>query len=216
MGGRHAYNAHMEWNDGFMSLLRDAVARYHERPQTSAHNFFLPAEVELLAEMGYTPEEMHAYVQDYAVLGDPSPSTILLIAAARRTFFLTAQRGISGNAKPVRANDLPPADDDFQGIPYLPRIIRKAEAKLHGTLDAGLMYYDEQDRTFLREHGNIHPADFLYLAWTAHGDKQKMVKAVLNAIKTAAETTTSERKPVQQQPAAAPTTAAVQSELKLD
>lgn len=216
MGGRHAYNAHMEWNDGFMSLLRDAVARYHERPQTSAHNFFLPAEVELLAEMGYTPEEMHAYVQDYAVLGDPSPSTILLIAAARRTFFLTAQRGISGNAKPVRANDLPPADDDFQGIPYLPRIIRKAEAKLHGTLDAGLMYYDEQDRTFLREHGNIHPADFLYLAWTAHGDKQKMVKAVLNAIKTAAETTTSEQKPVQQQPAAAPTTAAVQSELKLD
>lgn len=204
----------MEWNDGFMSLLRDAVARYHERPQTSAYNFFLPAEVQLLADMGYTPEEMHAYVQDYAVLGDPSPSTILLIAAARRTFFLTAQRGISGNAKPVKANDLPSPDDDFQGIPYLPRIIRKAEAKLHGTLDTGLMYYDEQDRTFLREHGNIHPADFLYLAWTAHGDKQKMVKAVLNAIKTAAEIEGNEHKTSQQSPANQ--TATVQQELKLD
>ena len=209
----------MEWNDGFMTLLRDAVARYHERPQTSPINFFLPAEVQLLAEIGYTPAEMHAYVQDYAVLGDPSPSTILLIAAARRTFFRTAQRGISGNAKPVRATDLPPADDDFQGIPYLPRIIRKAEAKLHGTLDAGLMYYDEQDRIFLREHGNIHPADFLYLAWTAHGDKQKMVKAVLTAMQanTADEDT---GRPTAPAPAQQNTTgvksSAIQSELKLD
>lgn len=209
----------MEWNDGFMSLLRDAVARYHERPQTSPVNFFLPAEVQLLADIGYTPAEMHSYVQDYAVHGDPSPSTILLIAAARRTFFRTAQRGISGNAKPVRAVDLPPADDDFQGIPYLPRIIRKAEAKLHGTLDAGLMYYDEQDRIFLREHGNIHPADFLYLAWTAHGDKQKMVKAVLTAMqnKTADDDSARQTAAAPAQSAAVkPRTGAVQSELKLD
>lgn len=213
----------MEWNDGFMTLLRDAVARYHERPQTSPVAFFLPAEVKLLREIGYTPEEMHAYVQDYAVNGDPSPSTILLIAAARRTFFMTAQRGISGNAKPVRARDLPPADDDFQGIPYLPRIIRKAEAKLHGTLDADLMYYDEQDRIFLREHGNIHPADFLYLAWTAHGDKQKMVKAVLNAMKADSPEDEAPRITptiAPQQPARStnPSTESgpVQSELKLD
>lgn len=208
----------MEWNDAFMSLLRDAVTRYHERPQTSPGSFFLPAEAELLSEIGYTPEEMHAYVQDYATLGDPSPSTILLIAAARRTFFLTAQRGISGNAKPVRAIDLPPADDDFQGIPYLPRIIRKAEAKLHGILDSSLMYYDAQDRTFLREHGNIHPADFLYLAWQSAGDKQKMVKAVLKAMKVGTPEETAPR----QQPTAAPQPAPrsgsqhVQSELNLD
>ncbi|MBR3926552.1 MAG: hypothetical protein IKJ58_07300 [Akkermansia sp.] len=213
----------MEWNDGFMTLLRDAVARYHERPQTSPVAFFLPAEVKLLREIGYTPEEMHAYVQDYAVNGDPSPSTILLIAAARRTFFMTAQRGISGNAKPVKARDLPPADDDFQGIPYLPRIIRKAEAKLHGTLDANLMYYDEQDRIFLREHGNIHPADFLYLAWTAHGDKQKMVKAVLNAMKADSPEDEAPRitptiAPQQPSRSTTPSTESgpVQSELKLD
>ncbi len=208
----------MEWNDTFMTLLRDAVTRYHERPQSTAGNFFLPAEAELLAEIGYTPEEMLAYVQDYATLGEPSPSTILLIAAARRTFFLTAQRGRAGKAKPVRAMDLPSADDDFQGIPYLPRIIRKAEAKLHGILDSELMYYDEADRTFLREHGNIHPADFLYLAWQAAGDKQKMVKAVLKAMKVGeAEEQHPRPHPVaaQQRPIR-PGGQHVQSELNLD
>ncbi|MDO5472265.1 MAG: hypothetical protein Q4F35_02910 [Akkermansia sp.] len=210
----------MEWNDGFMTLFREAVERYHERPQTPASGFFLPAEVKLLSEIGYTPEEMHAYIQDYATMGDPSPSSILLIAAARRTFFLTAQRGISGNARPVKAVDLPSADEDFQGIPYLPRIIRKAEAKLHGTLDAGLMFYDEQDRAFLREHGNIHPADFLYLAWTAHGDKQKMVKAVLTAMKAGSPDEENTRQPqiapIPQRSTAQPTGAPIQSELKLD
>lgn len=209
----------MEWNDGFMTLLRDAVARYHERPQTPASSFFLPSEIKILSDIGYSPEEMHAYVQDYAILGDPSPSTILLIAAARRTFFLTAQRGISGNAKPVRASDLPPADDDFQGIPYLPHIIRKAEAKLHGILDSSLMYYDEMDRTFLREHGNIHPADFLYLAWQAAGDKQKMVKAVLKAMKTESGEEEASSQPQTRQQVMPHTPAAghaVQSELKLD
>ena len=211
-----AYNGYMEWNDGFMSLLRNAVARYHERPQTTASNFFLPDEIQLLADIGYTPAEMFAYVLDYATVGDPSPSTILLIAAARRTFFLTAQRGISGNAKPVKAADLPSPDDDFQGIPYLPRIIRKAEAKLHGTLDTGLMYYDEQDRIVLREHGNIHPADVLYLAWTAHGDKQKMVKGVLNAMKTATDAENAEHRPAGHSAQQIGENIPRQSELKLD
>lgn len=199
----------MEWNDSFMDMFRAAVERYHERPQTSAERFFLPDELKLLADIGYAPEEMHGYIQDYATMGDPSPGTILLIAAARRSFFITSQRGISGNAKPVRARDLPAETEDFQGIPYLPRMIRKAEAKLFGTLDPSIMYYCAKDRQFLREHGNIHPADFLYLTWNAHGDKQKMVTAVLNAMRTHTPAA----------PEASPAPAAgqpVQCELKLD
>lgn len=202
----------MEWNDRFMTLLKDAVARYHERPQTSVERFFLPDELQFLAEIGYGPEEMHAYVQDYAVSGDPSPSTILLIAAARRSFFLTTQRGISGNARPVRAADLPAETDEFQEIPYLPRIISKAVAKLFGTLDPSVMYYCAKDRRFLREHGNIHPADFLYLTWNAHGDKQKMVTAVLNAIRANAPAS-SDTPRTDKEAAPAPP---VQCELKLD
>ncbi|MBQ4613658.1 MAG: hypothetical protein IJB31_01850 [Akkermansia sp.] len=202
----------MEWNDSFMDLFRNAVERYHERPQTSIDRFFLPEEVKILADMGYQPAEMHAYIQEYAVKGDPSPSTILLIAAARRSFFITQQRGISGNARPVRAIDLPPETDDFQEIAYLPRIISKAAAKLFGTLDPSIMYYDEKDRLFLREHGNIHPADFLYLTWQAHGDKQKMVSAVLNAIRSAQQ-----QPPATPPPSSHPTQAPIiQRELNLE
>ena len=125
---------------------------------------------------------LHGFIQDYAVLGEPSPSSALLIAATRRSFFLTAQRGISGNAAPVKAANLPPETDEFQEIAYLPRIIRKAEAKLFGTLDATVMYPDAKDRQFLREHGDIHPNDFLQLVWSTRSDRQKIITAVLNAI----------------------------------
>ena len=125
---------------------------------------------------------MFDYVKDYATLGDPSPNTILLIAAARRSFFVNNQRSISGNAQPVTDEDLPSETDDFQGIAYLPRIMRKAEAKLHGTLGAGLMFYCAKDRAFLREI-DIHATDFLQLVLNAHGDRQKVVTAVISALK---------------------------------
>ncbi len=172
----------MEWNDRFMMLFKDAVERYHLRPQTPVERFFLPEELEFIASIGYVPEEMHGYVQSYATQGEPSPATALLIAAARRSFFMTQLRGISG-AQPVRAKDLPPENEEYQEIAYLPHIIRKATLKLHGTLDPSVMYYNEKDRLFLREHGNIPPADFLYLTWTARGDKQKIVMHVLNAMR---------------------------------
>ena len=206
----------MEWNDSFMTLFRNAVERFHERPQTPVERFFLPDECSFLADIGYKPAEMHAYIQDYATKGDPGPSTILLIAAMRRAFFITSQRGIFGNAKPVKEEDLPSENDEFQGIPYLPRIIRKAEAKLHGTLDDNVMYYSEKDRDFLRNHGNIHPADFLQMTWTAHGDKQKMVSAVLNAMQSTQSPATQEPQAKTNTPAQPADNGAVQSELKLD
>ena len=93
-------------------------------------------------------------------------------------------RGISGNAKPITAKDLPAETDEFQEIAYLPRIIRKAEAKLYGILAPEIMYGDEKDREFLRSHGNFHLADFLQLAAAARSDRQKLVSAVLNAMRS--------------------------------
>ncbi len=194
----------MEWNDRFMMLFKDAVERYHLHPQTVTERFFLPDELEFLASIGSSGAEMRAYVQEYATLGEPSPSTVLLIAAARRAYFITQQRGISG-AQPVRAKDLPSENEEFQEIAYLPRMISKATAKLHGTLDTALMYYCEKDRRFLREHGNIPPADFLYLTWSARGDKQKIVMHVLNAMRDKAPAPQVADPAAPKPPAAAPT-----------
>ncbi len=174
----------MEWNDRFMSLFREAVERYLLNPQTPAERFYLPEEQDFLKTIGYQPAEMHGYVREYAEKGAPSPSTTLLIAAVRRHYFLNAMRGISGNAKPITAKDLPAETDEFQEIAYLPRIIRKAEAKLYGILAPDIMYGDEKDREFLRTHGNFHLADFLQLAAAARSDRQKLVSAVLNAMRS--------------------------------
>ena len=191
-----------------MTLLKDAVARFHEQANVQPSSFFLPSECDFLAEIGYTPAEMFGYARDYATTGDPSPSTILLSAATRRCFFITSQRGIFGNARPVTEVDLPAEDEDFQEIKYLPRIMRKAEAKLHGTLGEDLMFYCAKDREFLRTHGDIHPADFLHLTWAAHGDRQRMITAVINAINAAQK-----KNPTKKMPAMPK---AVQRELQLD
>ena len=167
-----------------MALFREAVERYLVNPQTPASRFYLPEEQDFLKTIGYQADEMHGYVREYAEKGAPSPSTALLIAAVRRHNSRNAMPGISGNAKPITAADLPPETDEFQEIPYLPRIIRKAEAKLFGILAPDIMYGDEKDREFLRTHGGFHLADFLQLAAAARSDRQKLVSAVLNAMRS--------------------------------
>ncbi len=176
----------MEWDDEFMAMFAEMVARFHTRDANSGERFVLPHEQEMLASIGYTPQEIYGYVEDYARLGDPTPSTVLLIAAARRSFFLTVQRGIAGSTQ-LRETDLPREDETLQDIGYLPRIIRKAESKLYGTLPPGVMYYCAKDRAFLRSHGGIHPADFLYVVWGAHGDRQKVVSYVLRMMSSSKE-----------------------------
>lgn len=165
-----------------MQIFTEAVYRYHAPGRPAVEQFFLPEEVDMLASIGYTPYEMFDYVEDYATQGEPSPSTVLLIAAARRAFFTTVQRGIVGG-KLLREVDLPRETETAQDIPYLPRIMSKAEAKLDGTLPRTVMYCCPKDRAFLRSHGDIHPADFLYIVWWAHRDKQKVVSHVLRTMK---------------------------------
>lgn len=170
-----------------MQLFTEAVYRYHEQTRPTVENFFLPDEEEFLTSIGYTPHEMFDYVQEYATQGVPTPGTVLLIASVRRAYFMTIQRGMRGGATLLREADLPRETEEYQDIAYLPRIIRKAEAKLYGTLPQQVMYYCPKDRAFLQSHGNIHPADFLNMVWGAHGDKQKVVTHVLRIMKEASD-----------------------------
>lgn len=169
-----------------MQVFTDGVYRFHEQTQVVVDHFFLPEEKALLEEIGCTPHELFDYVKDYATTGEPTPSTVLLIAAARRAFFVTAQRSMAGGTL-LKESDIPRETEEYQDIAYLPRIIRKAEAKLYGTLPRSIAYFCPKDREFLRRHGNIHPADFLYVVWGAKGDKQKVVSHVLRAMKENSE-----------------------------
>ena len=96
------------------------------------------------------------------------------MAAVRRDFFLVDQKAkVSGIS--ITRDELPNFGEELSGIPYLPRILVKARAKLRGELDPDVMYGCGGDRNFLAKNGGIHPADFLRRVWASGGDDSKIV-----------------------------------------
>ncbi len=166
----------MTWNDTFLDLFTRCAALY----QTGAKDFeayYTAEEREFLGSIGYQPREFFDFIEDFCEEGEPSASTALLIAAARRDYFLTVQNGVPSGKKLTR-DDIPGFGDELEGMTYFPRIIAKANAKLRGELDPDLMYGCGGDRNFLHKHGDIHPADFLRHVWAEGDDPAKLARWV--------------------------------------
>ncbi len=161
------------WNDVFYDLFREAVGRYHAGNR-GAEGFFTDSETRFLHSIGCRPNEMFDYVDTYAKSGIPSPTTVMLIAAVRRDYFLTIQDGVFYEGKPVINFDVPKFGAEYSGMPYLPRLLAIARAKLQGSLGQDLMYGSESDLRFFKDHGNIHPADFLRVVWAAADNDAKV------------------------------------------
>ena len=162
----------MTWNERFLELFQRCLASYKEG-NTDFSSYYSPDDLAFLTSIGYKPRELFDFVEDLADEGVPAVSTALLIAAVRRDYFLVIQKG-QHSSKEITSADLPTREEKLEGIPYLPRIIAKAEAKLRGELDPNLMFSCGGDRAFLARHGDIHPADFLRQIWSAGGDSQKI------------------------------------------
>lgn len=169
------------WNNQFEVIYQDCLELY-KNGNFNYTDSYTPEQLTFLSSIGYKPRELFDFIEDYADGGDPSPSTALLVASARRDYFLSIQKGIWDKGNLITAMDLPTFGDTLEGIAYLPRIIAKARGKLKGLLDPDVMYCCGGDRRFLREHGNIHPADFLRLVWGAGVDNQKIVRYVQEAM----------------------------------
>jgi len=117
------------------------------------------------------------FVEDLADDGAPTESTALLVAAARRDYFLVVQKGVASGTE-LTSSDLPASGEAFEEIPYLPRIIAKAEAKLRGELHPDMMFGCGGDRRFLAAHGDLNPADFLRQIWAADGKVDDVVSFI--------------------------------------
>ena len=137
--------------------------------------FFAPPQEAFLASIGQTPRELYDFADDHTRgNGDPDWETYLLISAVRRDYFLAVQHG-EPSGKTIAMEGLPAKDAKLEGIPWLPRVIKKAEAKLRGEMPDDLMFDCGGDRNFFREHG-VHPADFLRHVWAANGDDAKILQ----------------------------------------
>ena len=161
-----------DWAARVKALYLQALERYragHRDPQT-----LLDAEArQTLAEIGASPMELYDYAEDANGL---DWETALLLLAARRDYFLVIQRGIPSDHR-INMAELPAKDAELEGVPWLPRLIQKAQGRLRGELPNELMYGCAGDRRFFSQH-DIHPADFLREVWAAGGDEQKILAYV--------------------------------------
>ncbi|MFN0128891.1 MAG: hypothetical protein ACKV19_19645 [Verrucomicrobiales bacterium] len=172
------------WQDPFLALFDRCLARYRAG-EADWTTYYSEADLGFLASIGYQPREFFDFVEDY---GDGAPlpaAAALLVASARRDYFLVVQGGrASGTFLP--ADRLPAKSDASLGSrPYFARLLKKARLKLRGELDPEIMFGCGGDRNFLMEC-DIHPADFLRHVWAAGDDDAKVVAMVESALHSAA------------------------------
>jgi hypothetical protein len=164
------------WPDTFREVHNRAVEKYKAGTQTAAA-LFSKEDAAFLASIGCKTQELFDFVEDFVRGGEPSFEITLLITAVRREYFLVMQNG-KPSGRLLDMNTLPSKSAELAGIRWLPRIIEKAKAKLHGEMPDELMFGCGGDRPFLASV-NIEPSEFLRLVWSAENDTQKIADYVI-------------------------------------
>lgn len=164
-----------QWDSQFSELFDRCLLRYRSGDE-DFNGYYSEADLAFLKSIGYKPRELFDFVEDFGDGGEPTLSTAILVASARRDYFRHEMNG-ELSAREIKPSDLPGKGEAIDGITWLPRIIMKAVGKLRGELDPDIMFCCGGDRNFLRTHG-IAPADFLRAVWSTGGEAEKMVEFV--------------------------------------
>jgi len=168
-----------DWKLEFRKVWDRGVAAW-KAGRKSAKTMFAPADVEFLASIGCTAQELFDFVDDSLGWDDLDYETVLEVTAVRRAYFLEVMLG-QPTGKVVPMKTLPAKSAAVDGISWLPRLIAKARIKLRGEMEPDLMYGCGGDRPFLRRHRMTLP-HFLQLVW----DKGDDDRAIVDTVKTAA------------------------------
>jgi hypothetical protein len=167
------------WSTAFSELFQRCVSAY-SGGNSDFNSWFSPADDAFLKSIGYKRQEFFDFVDDhvrYAPSG-PTAEAALLVAAVRRDYLRAVQKGVT-STHTVAPSSLPPKPAAVDGIPWLPRLIAKARAKLRGEMDPDTMYGCGGDRGFFSEW-DLDPAEFLRVVWAAEADDQKIIDFVKN------------------------------------
>ncbi|MCX7869175.1 MAG: hypothetical protein N2322_04405 [Terrimicrobiaceae bacterium] len=166
---------HYHWSEKLEALYRKAV-KACESGARNAEDIFTRQETLELSSIGLQPINVFDYAEDFVKYGEPGWNEFLLVAAARRDYYLY-ELHCAQPSPPIAESDLPAKTDAIGGIEWLPRITRKAKCFLEGTLPHDIMYGCGGDRRFLKQH-DLHLADFLRMTWAVRGDAEKILKFV--------------------------------------
>jgi len=166
------------WKHEFRRVWDRGVAAW-EKGQQSARSMFSHEDINFLASIGCTAQELFDFVDDSLNYGDLDYETALAVTEIRRRYFLDVMHG-KPTGRVVPMSTLPAKSAQVDGIAWLPRLIAKARIKLRGEMEPDLMYGCGGDRPFLREH-NLTLPDFLQLVWDKGDDDRAIVEAVKKA-----------------------------------
>lgn len=169
---------HYDFPTRFRELYDAAVALYAQGKR-GADTFFNADQSAWLRSNGISPQHMYDYAEDdQGYGGEPGFAQALGIELVRRDYFLSIQRGRQ-STNVLNEATLPAKTEAIRGIEWLPRIIPKAKAKLHGELPASLMYCCGGDRRFFKAH-DILPAEFLSLVWRHESNDAAIIDWVVS------------------------------------
>jgi hypothetical protein len=169
--------SHYDFATKFRAIYNQAVKRYAAGTR-GAETYFNAEERTFLAANGITAQHIYDYAEDHNVNdGEPGYDRALAIEIVRRDYFLNVQRGLASK-QVLDESTLPEKTSAVHGIEWLPRIIPKARAKLHGELPPSLMYCCGGDRAFLKRN-DIFPAEFLSVVWRHENDEAAIVDWVV-------------------------------------
>lgn len=114
------------------------------------------AALDFLKSIGVSTQFLYDCVDDLTRYGEPSRQTFLALCEIRAGYFRDVMKGAPA-PRTVEECELPPKNEEFDGIAWLPRIIRKAQCFLTGCLCPDIMYGCAGDRGFLAGQGVTLP-----------------------------------------------------------
>lgn len=160
-------------NNELNQLHDKAVAIYRTGCRTPAQ--ILPAgDLATLATFGISAQFLYDAVDDLSRYGMPDKAVFVELAQMRADYFQTTLQGRQPLCI-IEESELPPKSAEFEGVSWLPRIIRKAQCFLEGSLCDDIMYGCAGDRSFLKKYNATLPS-FLAVVRETHGDPAQALR----------------------------------------
>lgn len=159
-----------------LAKLHNEACENYRTGERDALKILCAAGGRVLAEMGVREQVLFDFAEDFVRYGEPSLEDFQSVAAIRRAYFLESLEG-RWPSEIVPESELPLRADEWEGIPWLPRIARKAACFLDGSLALDVMFGCGGDRRFLKEHG-LALAEFLSVVKDAKGDDAAILRRV--------------------------------------
>ena len=137
------------------------------------------ADLDTLAKLGISAQFLYDAVDDLARYGVPDQAVFVELAQMRADYFQSTLQGRSAT-RIVQESELPLKSAEFEGVSWLPRIIRKAQCFLEGSLCDDIMYGCAGDRSFLKKYNATLPS-FLAVVRDTHGDPAQALRFLTDA-----------------------------------